>query len=113
MMDRITRYKEILKQELEKRAAIKVSYSPHVKNHLIINEEETDSMLLRFGWMGHRYRYLVVFHFQIIGDKIWLHQNNIDVEIGEILAEKGIPKSSTVIGFVGKLERGLEGYAAA
>lgn len=112
-MDRMSTYKEILKEELEDRATIINSDFPDVKHHLIYNEDQTDFILLRFGWHEYTYRHYVIFHFQFIGDKIWLHQNNTDVPIGEILAEKGIPKSKMVIGFLGELERGAAGYATA
>ncbi|MEM9887869.1 MAG: element excision factor XisI family protein [Bacteroidota bacterium] len=112
-MDRIEVYKEVLKEELEDRATVINSDFPDVRMHLIHNESLTDFILIRFGWHEHSYRHHVVFHFQIIDDKIWLHQNNTDVPIGEILAEKGISKSDIVIGFIGELERGLEGYGVA
>ena len=112
-MDRITTYKEILRTELEERAVLINSDFPNIKFHLIHNEELTEFVLIRFGWHEYRYRHHIVFHFQIIEDKIWIHQNNTDVEIGTILAEKGIPKSNIVFGFVGELERGVEGYAIA
>ena len=112
-MDKITRYKKILLQEMEYRASLPFSNAPDLKNHLIVNKDGTEFILLMIGWTKRKYRHGVIFHFEIKGDKVWLHVNHTDVQIGERLAEKGIPKSDIVLGFLSKWERSLEGYAAA
>ncbi|MEZ4887795.1 MAG: element excision factor XisI family protein [Chitinophagales bacterium] len=39
-----------------------------------------------------------IFHLQIKGDKIWVHEDNTDLEIAEVIARAGIPKSKIVLG---------------
>lgn len=102
-----------MEEELEDRATIVNPDFPNVKHHLIYNEDQTDFILARFGRHEYTYRHHVIFHFQFIDDKIWLHQNNNDVSIGEVLAEKGIPKADMVIGFISELERSAADYAVA
>lgn len=79
----------------------------------MVNKDESEFILLVMGWSKKKYKHGVVFHFEIKGDKVWLHANHTDIDIGERLAEKGIPKSDIVLGFVSEWQRTLEGYAAA
>ncbi|MEM6698739.1 MAG: element excision factor XisI family protein, partial [Bacteroidota bacterium] len=60
-----------------------------------------------------KYRNYIVYHFEIKGDKIWVHQDNTDVGIAEIIANRGIPKSSIVLGYFPKYVRELSDYAVA
>lgn len=110
-MGKIKKYKKILRQELEYQASIPFANAKDLKTHVVINKEETEFIVLKLGWVKNIFRHGLVFHFEIKGDKLWLYKNNTDIDIGERLAAKGIPKSDIVLGFVGVYERDLEGYA--
>ena len=112
-IDKIKSYKKILLDEMEYQAGLSFANAPELKRQLIVNEDRSEFILLMMGWSKKRYKHGVLFHFEIKEDKVWLHVNHTDVEIGERLAEKGIPKSDIVLGFLSKWERTLEGYAAA
>ncbi|MEM9216531.1 MAG: XisI protein [Cyanobacteria bacterium P01_F01_bin.150] len=56
-------------------------------------------LLLKTGWDGEQRIYYSVFHFDIKDDKIWIQENNTDVEVDQVLAEMGISKKELVIGF--------------
>lgn len=112
-MDKIEKYRKILLEEMEYQAELSFANAPELKRRLIIDRDQSEFILLMIGWSKKRYKHGVLFHFEIIGDKIWLHVNHTDVDIGERLVKKGIPKSDIVLGFLSKLERTLEGYAAA
>lgn len=109
-MDIITKYKKILRAEMEYQASIPFS-NANLKIHLVINKEETEFVLLKLGWVNKIFKHGLLFHFEIKGEKVWLYKNHTDIDIGTRLAEKGIPKSDIVLGFVSRIERTTEGYA--
>lgn len=110
-MDKITKYKKILKEEMEYQATIPFSNAKDLETHLIINKEETEFIILKLGWVNKIFKHGLLFHFEIKGEKVWLYKNHTDIDIGSRLADKGIPKSDIVLGFVSKMERTTEGYA--
>ncbi|MEM1328035.1 MAG: element excision factor XisI family protein [Bacteroidota bacterium] len=112
-MDRVTTYKQIIHDELAERAARKVSYSEDMSNRLIVNQERTEFILIRLGWFRERYRYVTLFHIEIRENKIWLHQNNTDVVIEDILTRKGVQADDIVVAFVHPMERAQENVALA
>lgn len=112
-MDKITKYKQILKKELERHATIRFANAPEIESRLLIDEGENNFLLMNVGWSNRRYHHGIVFHFEIKNEKVWLLKNNTDTDIGTKLSELGIPKSDIVLGFVNEIERTIEGYAAA
>lgn len=93
-------YKQIIRKELEEYENTRIDNAPDVKFHLIINEDQTEFILLSIGWNGKKYRHGVIFHIQLKDDKVWLYKNNTDIEIGEVFAREGIPKSKIVIAWL-------------
>lgn len=112
-MDKIKKYKEILKKELTYQASIKISNAPNLEHRLVVGNDETEFVIFLMGWENEIYRHGIIWHFGIENNKVYLYRNNTDIEIGEILVEKGIPKSDIVLEFVSKYERTIEGYALA
>jgi hypothetical protein len=54
-----------------------------------------------------------VFHFDIKDGKIWVQENNTDVELDKDLEEMGISKKEIVVGFHHPLMREHSDYATA
>ncbi|NJN35488.1 MAG: XisI protein [Saprospiraceae bacterium] len=44
------------------------------------------------GWEGYKRVFNLLFHLDIIGDKIWVQEDKMEYSIAEKLVEKGIPK---------------------
>lgn len=110
-MDRIKKYQNIIKTYLENWLDTKSSQG--IMPHLSIDEENTDYILLHFGWSKNKYTHGITFHVQIKDDKVWIHQDNTDVDIASILVENGIPKKDIVLGFLNPKIRQFSDYAAA
>ena len=110
-MDKIKKYKNILLKEMQHQAAIPFGNAPELHRHLMVGQNEDEFILILKGWQDETYRHGVIFHFQIIEDKVWLHENNTDIDIGSKLAQLGIPKSDIILGFVSNLEKTVEGYS--
>ena len=79
---------------------------------VIADTQNHHYQLLVAGWKDGKYRFNVLFHFDIIDGKIWLQQNNTDILIADELIENGIPKDKIVLGFIAPSERLSTGFAA-
>jgi hypothetical protein len=110
-MDKIIKYQKILRDTLEEYGNIKKNLNPNVKSQIIIDDIHRHYQLLSVGWHNERFIYLVTFHFDIIGGKVWIQQNNTDVLIADELIEKGVLKTDIVLGFVPEKYRSYEGFA--
>ena len=96
----IDTYKQIIRKELEFQAGISFANASELSRHLIINTDQTEFVLLTVGWQDKKYHHGVLFHVEIKDNKVWVHQENIDVGIAEIFAKEGIPKSEIILGFL-------------
>jgi hypothetical protein len=112
-MDKIAKYQQILCGILEEYGSIEKRLTPNIKFQIVIDNVHKHYQLLSIGWHNERFTYLVAFHFDIIGDKIWIQQNNTDVLIADELIERGVLKSDIVLGFIPENVRSYEGFAVA
>lgn len=82
-------------------------------NQLILDKETHNYQVLTLGWQGDKFIHDCPIHFAIIDNKIWIQQNMTEWELGDMLEEKGIPKSDIVIGFLPPSMRSYTKYAIA
>ncbi|MBC8151862.1 MAG: XisI protein [Bacteroidetes bacterium] len=104
-MDKIANYQQVLKAVITQYGSIKKSLTPGVKSQTIIDSDNHHYQLLSIGWHNHRFVYAVILHFDIIGEKVWIQQNNTDVLIADELISRGITKTDIVLGFVSEQAR--------
>lgn len=65
----------------------------------VFDKESNRYQLLCQGWNGNEDRvFYPVVHIEIINDKVWIQHNESDIDIGEELSNRGIPKSQMVLG---------------
>lgn len=84
-----------------------------VNRRLLIDRENNSFQLISIGWRDERHVFGVVFHFDIINEKIWIQCNGTEREIVDELMEAGIPKTDIVLGFVPPYARHFTGFAIA
>ena len=111
-MDRLAQYRESIKAFLRKYAESTINNS-EVEVELIFDTENDHYQILRVGWRNRTQVFLVVFHFYIKNDKIWIQQNASDYDIVGDLEARGIPKSDIVLAFHSPQMRPFTGYAVA
>ncbi|MEK7256758.1 MAG: element excision factor XisI family protein [Bacteroidota bacterium] len=99
-MDKISKYRGILENYLQYRASLKIANSPDEKAHLVIDREKDEYVLLWVGWSGVSYKHGLMFHFQIVDGKVWIHENRTDIDLVEVLSEAGILSEDIIPGFV-------------
>lgn len=112
-MEGSIKYNEIILKELAYRVSTPIANAPEIERHLIVNDEQTEFVLITFGWHDKSYRHGLVFHIEIRDGKVWVHQDNTDVGIADRFADGGIPKSDIILGFLPKYAREVSGFAVA
>lgn len=112
-MDKIEKYQDIIIEFLEEYAKIKPANQPEVENYVIADREHNHFQLLRIGWQGPQYVFSVVFHFEIKNGKVWFQRNTTELEVVDVLMEKGISREDIVLGFRPPYARPYTGFAAA
>ena len=98
-MDKITQYQQIIFELLQEYAAIPPSYPTSLKDEVVADTVRNHFQLISLGWEGSKFVYDVVFHIDILDDKVWIQQNNTEANIALELIERGISTSDIVIGF--------------
>lgn len=109
-MDKITKYQQIIQQLLHEYAAIS-SQDTEIETQLNFDTERHHYQLVNVGWKNQRRVYGCFLHIDIKDGKVWLQHNGTENEVGEDLANLGIPKQDIVIGFHSPFKRQFTDYA--
>jgi hypothetical protein len=114
-MEKMNHYRQILKDVLVEftKARSGNTQLTDVETQLLFDSEHDHYQVLRVGWRNRSQVFLVIFHFDIKNDKIWLQQNASDYDIVGDLEERGVPKSDIVLAFHSPQMRPFTGYAVA
>ncbi len=115
-MDRLKQYRTILKEVLNAYAANEIAqiHKPDdMQMRLIMDTENDHYQALYAGWHNDQQIFSVVFHFDIIDNKIWVQRNISDYDIIGDIEQKGVPKSDIVLAFHAPAMRNFTEYATA
>ena len=115
-MDKLKKYRTILKEVLKAYAADEINqkHKPDdMQMRLIFDTENDHYQALYAGWRNEKQIFSVVFHFDIIDEKIWVQRNISDYDIIEDIEKKGVPKSDIVLAFHAPAMRSFTEYATA
>ncbi|MEM8529075.1 MAG: element excision factor XisI family protein [Bacteroidota bacterium] len=107
-MDRIEKYQQIIREELQYQLELGYSDMPNIKYKLI--EDGFQFIVLAVGWHEKEYIHDLWFHLEIIEDKVWIFENNTDYQLGKALTTKGMAKDDILVAW---LDRGENTYTKA
>lgn len=110
-MDKIAKYRKIIREVLKPFAENHYAGSPDLKNQLIFDTENDHYLVVTIGWDGETPVRDCVFHIDIIGGKVWIQEDNTDSDIASLLITAGIPKSDIVLGFQSPSMRQFSSFA--
>jgi XisI protein len=110
-MDRLNHYRQSISKFLNK--YINVWQEEGIETQLIIDSERDHYLLLKIGWEGNKRINYAVFQFDIKDGKIWIQENNTDIEIDKDFEDMGISKKEIVVGFHHPVMREYSDYATA
>lgn len=97
-MEKVKKYQKALLQVLNYYGGIKSPFMPDVENKVIADTKNHHYQLQRIGWYEDSHVHYTVFHFEIKGNKVWVHENRTDVNIDEELVDAGIALKDIVSG---------------
>jgi hypothetical protein len=113
-MERLEHYRQSIKTLLKRYAdSMSKNLEPGVEIELVFDTENDHYLLLDVGWRATKRVHHCIFHFDIKGDKIWLQENNTDIEVDEDLEEMGISKQEIIVGFHHPSMREYSDFATA
>ena len=96
-MDKLSRYREVVRKELEGYAEWLAKPGGTVRCEIVFDPTLDHFELIHFGWEGHRRIHGVVFHLDIIDGKIWIQYDSTDRPIAEELVRAVVPKEDIVL----------------
>lgn len=111
-MGMIEAYKQVIHKEFTSRAKGRIANAPELSKHLIVNADQSEFIVLTVGWHKKKYHHGVTFHVEIKENKVWIHQDNTDVDIASIFVAEGIPKSDIILGFLPWYAQEVQEYGA-
>jgi hypothetical protein len=98
-MDKLTRYREIIRQTLTERARLMRSQPIPGEEVVCILDEETDNYLvLRLGWVRGKRLYSVTLHLRLANGKVQVEQDWTEDALAELVAA-GVRKEDIVLAF--------------
>jgi len=109
-MDRLTGYRQILRNILEDYARLPFSHG-QIRSEVVIDPDHDHYELMNVGWDGHRRIHGPALHLDIIDGKIWVQYDGTDRPVVEELEAAGVPKDDIVLAFHPPSVRKLTGYA--
>ena len=100
-MDRLAHYRESIMSLLQDYADSmnKNSRSVEVEVETVFDTKNDRYLLLDVGWEKTKRVHNCFVHFDIKDGKIWIQENNTDIEFDRDLEEMGILKQEIVVGF--------------
>jgi len=99
-MEKIKQYRIISKKLIAELGNRKNQASHGLKYQVINDDGIGNYLLLRNGWKGSSRFYGIIVHIEVTDKgKVWLHQDNTDLIIADMLLERGVSESDLVLGF--------------
>jgi hypothetical protein len=109
---KLEQYRTIVRQLLTQYATYKPSHGD-IETQTLFDTEQDHYQVFAIGWDNKQRVHGCSIHLDIKDEKIWIQINNTELDIGQDLADQGIPKDSIVIGFQPPYLRQYSGYAVA
>ena len=103
-MEKNLKYEAALLSFLEEYANIKPINFRNATNQVVVDRENGHYQLVRLGWQENRHIYNTVFHFDLLGDKVFVQLNRTDLPIVEELESYGILPGDVVVSFAAEEE---------
>ena len=98
-MDKIAKYRQIIRKSLTPYKDDCYAGSPELRNEIIFDNEHDHYLVITIGWDSETHVRDCLFHIDIKDGKVWIQEDNTDSDIADILVDEGISKSDIVLGF--------------
>jgi len=111
-MDKLTRYREIVRQIIFDYASITPGKA-EIETEVIIDSERDHYKVMHVGFEGVHRVYGSVIHLDIIDGKVWIQYDGTNRPVAEALLAAGVPREDIVLGFHPAKLRPYTEFAAA
>lgn len=108
-LEKKDKYRLIIKQILSQYATYKPA-NGNIDLQTIFDSEHDRYQVLAVGWEENHRVYGCSIHLDIKEDKIWIQDNNTEIDIAQELVTEGVPKDDIVIAFQPPYLRKVSGY---
>ncbi len=99
-MDKLTRYKMLIKQYMSDYAELLKSPTPSgLEVALIFDDERGEYVLFETGWKDKRHIRHIPLYVRLYNGKIWIEEDMTEEGIATYFLEQGIPNQDIVLGF--------------
>ena len=109
-MDKVERYREIVRRIVEEYASYRMSRG-QIETEAIIDPVKDHYEVMHVGWDDYRRIHGSVIHLDIKDGKIWLQYDGTNRPVADKLLEAGVPKEDIVLGFQPERVRPHTGFA--
>ena len=79
----------------------------------ISDTDKNHFQIIAMGWDKDERIFNLLFHLDILGDKIWVQEDKMEHSIAERLVEKGISKKEIVLAYFPDYHRAYTEYAVS
>jgi hypothetical protein len=108
-MDKLARYREIVRRLIEEYARYKPSHG-QIETEAIVDPERDHYEVMHVGWDGVRRVHGSVVHIDLNGGKVWIQYDGTSRPVAEELVTAGIPREDIVLAFHPAELRPLTGF---
>ncbi len=97
-MDKLTQYRRLIREILEKHSQIKLA-NENIKVYKFFDPEGDHYQVFHAGWDKYHRVFGPVIHIDIIDDKIWIQYDGTEFAVANELVELEVPKEDIVLGY--------------
>jgi hypothetical protein len=97
-MDRLARYREIVRNLVEEYARYKPSHG-RIDTEAVVDPERDHYEVMHVGWDGARRVHGTVIHLDIKAGKIWVQYDGTNRPVVDELVAAGVPRDDIVLAF--------------
>jgi len=113
-MDKLTRYRALIRQVLQQHADLMNSQPvPGELVDCVFDERRDQYLLLKYGWPRGKHTHYTKLHVRIHNGKIWIEEDMTEEGLANELVEAGVPKEDIVLAFTPPEVRHLSDFAVA
>jgi len=112
-MDRTAQFQALIMNVMNTYVQDHVGQEPTVSYKIIADDARKQYQVVLMGWHQRKRVYHIMFHLEIIENKIWIQEDNTEDSVAEMLVEQGASKQDIVLAYFSEFHRRNTEYAVS
>ena len=104
-MERITHYQQAIQVVLQAYTETFPLDGTELTHQCVLDTTGHHYRLLRLGWVGRKRVFRLIFHLDIIEEKIWIQEDRTEISVANLLTNQGIPRGRIMLGYFSPAHR--------